>query len=225
MAALDDQQSLGKRETASRAPGVGGGWTASATWAVLLLAASYMTEDATLAETNQRNRSRELVAEKTIVRKVTIAGHPFVLSSNDVVRALRRVDPEPITSHYVVIDARRFPPKQVVSAVTGLDRADFTTHQARRTLIRLGFSAGRRVATPPSRRAHRAQEQGVIESPLALRLRDLSGKWVAIQGDDVIHASNSPHELVGWLSKHGRKADTMFRVPEDELATTGLAPL
>jgi hypothetical protein len=176
----------------------------------------------TLAETTQRNRSREFVAEKTVVRKVTIAGHPFVLRSNDVVRALRGVDPEPITRHFVVIGTRRFPPKQVVSEVTGLDRADFTTHQARRTLIRLGFSAGRRSATAAGRRAESARGEGTGEN---LRLREFSGKWVAIQGEDVIHASDSPRELVGWLSRHGQKADTMFRVPDDELATTGLAPL
>ena len=82
------------------------------------------------------------MAEKTVVREVKIAGQPFVLRSSEVVRALRDVDPEPITSHFVVIDSRRFPPKQVVSVITGLDRADFTTHQARRTLIRFGSRPG-----------------------------------------------------------------------------------
>ena len=75
-----------------------------------------------------------------------IAGQPFVLRSSDVVRAMQGVDPEPITSHYVVVGTRRFPPKQIISELTGVDRADFTTHHARRTLIRLGFSAGRRPA-------------------------------------------------------------------------------
>jgi hypothetical protein len=86
------------------------------------------------------------MAEKSVVRQVKIAGHPFVLRSSDVVRAVRGIDPEPIASHYVVVGTRRFPPKQVLSELTGLDRADFTTHQARRTLIGLGFSAGRRPA-------------------------------------------------------------------------------
>lgn len=166
------------------------------------------------------------MAEKTIVRQVTIAGHPFVLRSSDVVRALHDVDPEPISLHYVVVGARRFPPKQVMSEVTGLDRADFTTHQARRTLIRLGFPAGRRPAKTPGPRASSALRQ-TVDAPerLADRLRPLAGRWVAIKDDDVIHDSDSPHELVGWLSQHGQKADSMFRVPEDELASTGLAPL
>lgn len=161
-----------------------------------------------------------------IERQVKIAGHPFVLRNGDVVRALRKVDPEPITSHFVVVAGRRFPPKQVVSEVTGLDRADFTTHQARRTLIRLGFPAGRRATRSPSSRRNAFQrEPGPDDQRLADQLRPLSGQWVAIKDDDVLHAAASPQELVRWLGQHGQKADSMFRVPEGELATTGLAPL
>jgi hypothetical protein len=166
------------------------------------------------------------MAEKTIIRHVKIAGRPFVLRNSDVLRAVREVDPEPITSHFVVVGARRFPPKQVLSEVTGLDRADFTTHQARRTLIRLGFSAGRRPS--PSARSRvvndRVQSHREWEG-LGDRLRSLAGEWVAIKDDDVLHAATTPRELVEWLSQHGQKADSMFRVPEDELAATGLAPL
>jgi hypothetical protein len=166
------------------------------------------------------------MSEKTIVREVKIAGQPFVLRNSDVIDAVRDVDPEPITSHFVVVGARRFPPKQVVSEVTGLDRADFTTHQARRTLIRLGFPAGRRgVATSNPRQTGDHGPSGPAADHLTDRLRSLSGQWVAIKDDDVIHSSRSPHELVGWLGQHGQHADTMFRVPENELAATGLAPL
>jgi hypothetical protein len=166
------------------------------------------------------------MAETTVVRHVKIAGQPFVLRNSDVVSALRKIDPEPITSHYVVVEARRFPPKQVVSEVTGLDRADFTTHQARRTLIRLGFPAGRRGATSSSSRLTGVQGGAAAEPErLAHRLRSLPGQWIAIKDDDIIHATASPQELVRWLGEHGQKADTMFRVPEDELAATGLAPL
>jgi TorA maturation chaperone TorD len=41
----------------------------------------------------------------------------------------------------------------------------------------------------------------------------------------VIHAGDTPQQLVAWLSEHGRNAETVFRVPEDEVAATGLAPL
>jgi hypothetical protein len=161
-----------------------------------------------------------------IVRHVKIAGKPFVLRSSDVLRAVREVDPEPITSHFVVIGARRFPPKQVLSEVTGLDRADFTTHQARRTLIRLGFSAGRRSSTSARSRVGNTRDQSPSESEQpGDRFKSLAGEWVAIKNDDVLHAAHTPRELVEWLSRHGQKADTMFRVPEGELAATGLAPL
>ena len=165
--------------------------------------------------------------EKTVQRQFKIAGQPFTLRHGDVVRAARALDPEPISSHFVVVGSRRFPPKQVISAVTGLDRADFTTHQARRTLMRLGFAAGRRagsgVANSPPSGSGQGQYSGDV--PLADRLLSLTGRWVAIKDDDVLHAAGTPQELVGWLNKHGQKADTVYRVPESESAATGLAPL
>ena len=165
------------------------------------------------------------MAEISTAREVKIAGHPFVLRTSDVVRAMRGVDPEPITSHYVVVGTRRFPPKQIIGELTGLDRADFTTHQARRTLMRLGFSAGRRppqTASGSQVARHRATN---VPEPLTDRLRPLAGRWVAISDEDILHATESPQELVAWLSRHRQKADSMFRVPEDEPAATGLAPL
>lgn len=156
----------------------------------------------------------------TIERQVRIAGQLFLLRSGDVRRALRKLEPERIASHFVVVDNRRFPPKQVISAVTGLDRADFTTHQARRTLMRLGFVAGRRTAG--------ASPIGVAESAvpdLSERLRPHVGQWVAVVDMEVVHAADTPQQLVGWLSQHGQRADSVFRVPEDEVAATGLAPL
>jgi hypothetical protein len=156
---------------------------------------------------------------ETTERQVRIAGRLFLLRSMDVRRALRKVQPEPIASHFVVVDDRRFPPKQVISAVTGLDRADFTTHQARRTLMRLGFVAGRR----------RARASGTASKPatedLSDRWRPLVGQWVAVVDDEVVHAADTSQQLVGWLTRHGQKADSVFRVPEDDLAATGLAPL
>lgn len=168
------------------------------------------------------------MAENTVVRQVRIAGQPFVLRSADVVRALRKAEPEPIASHFVVVGARRFPPKQVISAVTGLDRADFTTHQARRTLMRLGFAAGRRGARAlPSGSPELLEKGQSAPAPerLADRLRPLAGQWVAIKDEEIIHAADSPQQLVGWLGRQGQKADSVFRVPGDELAATGLAPL
>ncbi len=171
------------------------------------------------------------MAEKIVERRVRIAGQLFTLQSRDVRSALRHLDPEPIASHFVVVGKRRFPPKQVISAVTGLDRADFTTHQARRTLMGLGFPAGRRRAESVSGMTS-ATLDGAGTNPaspetgerLADRLRPLVGQWVAIKADDILYDAKTPQELIGWLSEHGQKADSVFRVPEDELAATGLAP-
>jgi hypothetical protein len=182
-------------------------------------------------ETRRRKRNGDEVAGKPLERQVRIAGQLFVLGKRDVRRALRNTEPEPIMSHFVVIGTRRFPPKQVISAVTGLDRADFTTHQARRTLMRLGYSAGRRGGGALASTASGSVEYSVSSSPsatgerLADRLRPLAGQWVAIKEDDVLHTADTPQRLVGWLGEHGQKADSVFRVREDELAATGLAPL
>lgn len=93
-------------------------------------------------------------------------------------------------------------------------------------LTRLGFSAGRRPSGSANARARNtslASREAAVQ--LGDRLRPFVGEWVAIKDDDVLHATHTPRELVAWLSLHGQKADSMFRVPENELAATGLAPL
>jgi len=109
----------------------------------------------------------------------------------------------------------------VIGEITGLDRADFTTHQARRTLLRLGFTAGRRGSRS---RPTLARTEAPDES-LAERMRPFTGEWIAIRDDEILHASSTPQALVRWLGNHGQKADSVFRVPEDDLAASGLAPL
>ena len=161
---------------------------------------------------------------------VRIARQPFRLAPAQVVDAMDEVLPEPITSHYVVVGRRRYPPKQVIGALTGLDRADFTTHQARRVLMNLGFPVGRRQATsgrgPASTRSRPIVESGIEAGPgLNQLLKQLPGQWVATKGDELLVAATTPHAVVSWLSQHDRKADSMFRVPEDEVAASGLAPL
>jgi hypothetical protein len=105
----------------------------------------------------------------------------------------------------------------VIGELTGLDRADFTSHHARRVLANLGFAVGRRE---PAR-------QGPTSSGAEFEdtLRAFTGQWVAVADDEVLVAAPTPHAVVSWLAQHGRKADSMFRVPEDELAASGLAPL
>lgn len=164
---------------------------------------------------------------------MTVSGHQYDLDSRGVEAALHGALPEPIHEHFVVINGRRWPPKQVLALVTGLDRADFTTHQARRALTRLGFPAGRavtprgrrpvtaRAATPPPSTASSTDGR---PAPLAEVLRPFIGLWVAVRGDDVLVAAPSPKEVVAWLAQHRQRAQSMFRVVDSEQAITGAAP-
>jgi hypothetical protein len=163
---------------------------------------------------------------------MTVSGHQYELDRGGVQAALEGVLPEPIQEHFVVINGRRWPPKQVLALVTGLDRADFTTHQARRALTRLGFPAARaarsrehhaaaRAAAPPGAAAGKT---AVRPQPLVEALRPFIGLWVAVRGDEVLVAAPSPKDVVAWLAQHGQRAQSMFRVPDSDQAITGAAP-
>jgi hypothetical protein len=154
----------------------------------------------------------------------TIAGEEFELEQDTVEASLRRLLPDPVRKHYVVVEGRRFPPKQVISCVTGLDRADFTTHQARRILRRLGFVAARAthedqsMGTPNGGNNRRGRQ--------AEALRPHIGKWVALAGPtDVLVAADTPQEVLAWLARHERRASYgMFRVPASLEEAQGTAP-
>jgi hypothetical protein len=152
---------------------------------------------------------------------VTIAHRDFALGPEDVEHRVRDLLPEPLGDHYVVIAGKRFPPKQVISLVTGLDRADFNTHQARRILRRLGFVVGRRSREQLPETTERPGPHGGREADL---LRPFAGQWVAQRGLDVLVAAQTPHEVLAWLERHNQHADAMFRVPTDETEAGGVAP-
>jgi hypothetical protein len=153
--------------------------------------------------------------------RATIARQDFELDGEQIARRLRDVLPEPLDDHYVVVEGTRYPPKQVIGVATGLDRADFNTHQARRVLSRLGFTVGRRsrdaVREAPDRPGpHRGRE--------ADALRPFSGRWVAQRDLEVLVAADTPQAVLAWLERHDQQADAMFRVPVDETEVTGVAP-
>jgi hypothetical protein len=167
------------------------------------------------------------------VPTMTVSGHRYELDPHGVQTALEGVLPEPIHEHYVVINGRRWPPKQVLALITGLDRADFTTHQARRALTRLGFPAARAASSgahhaPAGRATGRsgpAPGQATTRpTTLVEALRPFIGLWVAVRGDEVLVAAPSPKDVVAWLAQHGQRAQSMFRVPDSEQAVTGAAP-
>src|SRR5579864_2011521 len=164
---------------------------------------------------------------------MTVAGHQYDLNPQAVEEAVHGALPEPIQEHFVVINGRRWPPKQVLALVTGLDRADFTTHQARRALTRLGFPAAR-AASSREHRMRAVQAAGPSGSAagepdgepqtLVEALRPFIGLWVAVRGDEVLVAAPSPKDVVAWLAQHGQRAQSMFRVPDSDQAIAGAAP-
>jgi hypothetical protein len=153
--------------------------------------------------------------------RATIAQRQFTLATPEVERRLRSVLPDPLGDHFVVIGGKRFPPKQVISLVTGLDRADFNTHQARRILSRLGFTVGRRSHGSMPDTTDRPGPHGGREADL---LRPYAGQWVAQRGLEVLVAAHTPEAVLEWLERHNQQADAMFRVPRDETEATGAAP-
>jgi hypothetical protein len=171
-------------------------------------------------ETDRRNMSET-------VRRVIVAGRSFALRASQVERSMRAVLPEPLKDHYVVIGQRRYPPKQVLGQITGLDRAEFTSHHARRILSGLGFAAGRR-SSELAGRSHSGSKSrrrtAIHPRPAPDTLEPFVGQWVATKGAEVIVAAPEPRTVVSWLSEHGLKADSMFRVPADEFEASGLAP-
>src|SRR5215211_2071602 len=165
--------------------------------------------------------------------RMTVSGHRYDLDPRGVEAALQGALPDPLQEHFGVMNGRPRLPKQDLALVSGHDRADFTTHRARRALTRLGFPAGRaarprgnhQVASSATAAA-RPKVSGTAgrPEPLAEALRPFIGQWVAVRGDEVLVAAPSAKQVVAWLARHHQRAQAMFRVPGFEQDITGAAP-
>lgn len=143
-----------------------------------------------------------------------VAGNDFDLTASMVERSVADTDAEPIQEHYVVVGGRRFPPKQVLALTTGLDRADFTTHQARAVLRRLGFGVYRRAAPQPVTGSSATKgPRGGAEAALLAPYR---GRWVAQDGLEVLFDADGPEIVLCWLRRHGLTA-RVWMVPSSLL--------
>ena len=69
----------------------------------------------------------------------TLAGRKVDLNSATITDRMQGVEPEIVRTHAVEIDGKRYPVKQVLSAITGIPKADFNSHQARQILRRIGL--------------------------------------------------------------------------------------
>lgn len=72
-------------------------------------------------------------------RVMVVGGRKLDATKDEVMSKMRMVEPEPIREHTVEIDGTAYPPKQVLAEVTGWPRQSFTTMEANRVLLRLGF--------------------------------------------------------------------------------------
>jgi hypothetical protein len=78
--------------------------------------------------------------------RFTVGGRNLELDRRKVLASVSNKEPELLREHYVEIVGENFPPKQVLALATGWERTSFTTMEATRVLIRLGFDC-RRVDT------------------------------------------------------------------------------
>jgi hypothetical protein len=80
--------------------------------------------------------------------RFTLNGRSYNLTADDVRRRLRDIQPEPVRRLGVRVDATVYPVRQAFEAATGIQRAEFNPHTARRHLAALGFEV---VGEPTSR--------------------------------------------------------------------------
>jgi hypothetical protein len=78
---------------------------------------------------------------------VTAGGKRVHMTSDDVIKKLRGVNPGPIRTHAVKIQGVYHPVKEAFAVITGMDLLDFNTNQARSAFKRLGFEVVRMTRT------------------------------------------------------------------------------
>jgi len=84
------------------------------------------------------------------IHSFRLGGESYKLSRAQVEQSVSHADPRAIDKHYVVVNRRRYPPKQVLSAATGRPVVSFTTMEANRILKKLGFELGVSTENQPA---------------------------------------------------------------------------
>lgn len=108
--------------------------------------------------------------------RFVVSGHELEIDLEVARSRLGGHPPEPLHIHWVELDGRRWPPKQALEVISGLQRASYTAHQALSVLRRLGFETsewrkpGR--AARPGLEAGSRTESGDVESANAADLRE-----------------------------------------------------
>ncbi|MGY4770647.1 hypothetical protein ACXC9Q_27360 [Kribbella sp. CWNU-51] len=71
--------------------------------------------------------------------RFTMDGEQFDLTADQVRARLASYEPADIKQHWVEVDGRRWPVKQVIAIATGVDKGRFVSGTARRHLRNMGF--------------------------------------------------------------------------------------
>lgn len=77
-----------------------------------------------------------------------VGGREFDMTREQVESKVSGIPAEGIQKYFVEVNGVEYPPKQVLSLVTGWDRQSFTTLEAQRVLNKIGFDC-RPAGTPP----------------------------------------------------------------------------
>jgi hypothetical protein len=131
----------------------------------------------------------------TLRRRMVVGGRELDLTSKDVVRMMRDVEPEPIRDHLVEIVNREFPPKQVLATVTGWDRQSFTTMEANRVLIQLGFHCCRAGSRLDAHRGSAPADTGPQELSSIERRLSAAESALAVAQEAIAGLRNRVAEL------------------------------
>ena len=69
---------------------------------------------------------------------IQIQGKVYEVSDDDIKRVARTHSPKPVARYYVIVEGRRYPPKQLIKLTTGTPDT-FNSANAQSALTRLGF--------------------------------------------------------------------------------------
>ena len=72
-----------------------------------------------------------------------LKGKAYELTKEEVERMMVGIQPETAWKYFIIINGKKFPPKQVIAKALNLGRVQFTTMAATNILERLGFKLQR----------------------------------------------------------------------------------
>ncbi len=77
--------------------------------------------------------------------ETVLRGREFTASAKEVEEIARKISPQPVRRHAILVDGRRFPPKQLLEALLEakgirMDRLAYTSKDAYYLFTRLGFA-------------------------------------------------------------------------------------